>query len=370
MGIYRKGENYYIDYYVNGERKRECISPDKRLTETVLKKRKVEIAEGRYLNIKKKEKISFEEFSEEFLTLHSKPNKKSWQSDFYNLKNIAPFFKGKNLYEITVHDIERFKVARSKQVIGRFKAARSKLVKPSTVNRNLATIKTLFNKAVEWGKLEESPARKVKFLREPEGRLRYLEKEEIQKLLFNSSDRIRPIITLAVFTGMRRGEILKLKWYDIDFQRGIIYLLDTKNGAKREVFMNDLVKRTLLKVPKHPESPYVFCDNSGKTYHDIRKSFWTALKKSGILNFRFHDLRHTFASQLVMSGIDINTVRELLGHKDIRMTLRYSHLSQDYKRRAVDILGKQMDTIWTPRASYKISEKNEVSQLLENIAVA
>jgi integrase len=256
MGIYRKGGNYYIDYYVNGERKRECICPDKRLTETVLKKRKVEIAEGRYLNIKKKEKISFEEFSEEFLTLHSKPNKKSWQSDFYNLRNIAPFFKGKNLYEITVQDIERFK------------AARSKLVKPSTVNRDLATIKTLFNKAVEWGKLEESPARKVKFLREPEGRLRYLEKEEIQKLLFNSSDRIRPIITLAVFTGMRRGEILKLKWYDIDFQRGIIYLLDTKNGAKREVFMNDLVKRAVLKVPKHPESPYVFCDKIGKSYHD------------------------------------------------------------------------------------------------------
>jgi integrase len=131
---------------------------------------------------------------------------------------------------------------------------------------------------------------------------------------------------------MRRGEILKLKWHDIDYQRGIIYLLDTKNGAKREVFMNDLVKNALIGVRKHPESPYVFCDKNGRPYHDIRKSFYTALEKSGIISFRFHDLRHTFASQLVMSGVDINTVRELLGHKDIRMTLRYSHLSQDYKR--------------------------------------
>ncbi|MFC1621604.1 tyrosine-type recombinase/integrase, partial [Candidatus Omnitrophota bacterium] len=341
MGIYKKRKNYYIDYYVNGERKRECIGTDKRLAETVLKKRKVEIAEGRYLDKKKLENIKFEDFSEEFLTLYSKPNKKSWQSDFYNLKSTTPFFKGKNLYEITVQDVEKFK------------AHRSKLVKPSTVNRELATTKTLFNKAVEWGKLEQSPAKKVKFLREPGGRLRYLEKDQIQKLLSNSSERIRPIITLALFTGMRRGEILKLKWQDMDFQRGIIYLLDTKNGAKREVFMNELVRKALIKVRKHPDSSYIFCDKKGKPYHDIRKSFWTALNKSGILNFRFHDLRHTFASQLVMSGIDINTVRELLGHKDIRMTLRYSHLSQDYKRRAVDILERQMDTIRTPRSIYK-----------------
>jgi integrase len=93
------------------------------------------------------------------------------------------------------------------------------------------------------------------------------------------------------------------------------------------------------------------------------------LKKSGILNFRFHDLRHTFASQLVMSGVDINTVRELLGHKDIRMTIRYSHLSQDYKRHAVGILERQMDTIWTPEQQSKKLEKIDVSQLLENIAV-
>ena len=131
--------------------------------------------------------------------------------------------------------------------------------------------------------------------------------------------------------------------------------------------MNDLVKKALIRVPKHPDSPYIFCNKEGKPYHDIRKSFYTALKKSGIINFKLHDCRHTFASQLVMSGVDINTVRELLGHKDIRMTLRYSHLSQDHKRRAVDILGSQLGTNWAQEHILKEADKKEFSQLLENI---
>jgi len=357
MSVFKKGDNWYIDYYVSGRRKREKIGPNKALAETVLRKRKVEIAEGRYLDIKKQERIKFEVFAEEFIALHSKPNKKSWISDVYNLRATNPFFKGKNLYEITIQDIEKFK------------AIRSKAVKPATVNRELATIKTLFNKAVMWGKIEENPAKCVKFLHEPIGRLRYLEREEMIKLLSNCSKHLKPIVTVALFTGMRRSEILNLKWRDIDFKRGIIYLLDTKNGTKREVYMNELVGKILIKVRKHPDSSYIFCNKSGNPYHDIRKSFFTALRKSDIINFRFHDLRHTFASQLVMAGVDINTTRELLGHKDIRMTLRYAHLSPDHKKRAVDILGKRMDTIWTPEKILQQAEKEQVSQLLEKIVV-
>jgi integrase len=108
--------------------------------------------------------------------------------------------------------------------------------------------------------------------------------------------------------------------------------------------MNQTVKDLLISVMKHPKSPYVFCGEDGLPYN-YRKSFETALKNSGILNFLFHDLRHTFASHLVMSGVDLNTVRELLGHKSLEMTLRYSHLSPDHKRRAVELLNSRMGTI-------------------------
>lgn len=117
----------------------------------------------------------------------------------------------------------------------------------------------------------------------------------------------------------------------------------------------------MIITKKHPESPYVFCREDGKSYRDIRKSFFIALKKAGIINFRFHDLRHTFASQLAMSGVDLNTIRELMGHKTLRMTLRYSHLSLNHKKRAVDVLGQRMDTIWTPESIKEAQEKQNIT---------
>ena len=156
---------------------------------------------------------------------------------------------------------------------------------------------------------------------------------------------------------MRQGEILNLQWRDVDIKRDVIYLLNTKNGEKREIPINEQVKTALIRTRKHPESPYIFYKKDGSPIGDIKKSFFTALDKSGIKNFHFHDLRHTFASHLVMSGVDLNTVRELMGHKSLEMTLRYSHLSPNHKKRAVDVLSKKMDTFWTPQQNEPIVEK-------------
>jgi site-specific recombinase XerD len=130
--------------------------------------------------------------------------------------------------------------------------------------------------------------------------------------------------------------------------------------------MNEIVQKTIIGVLKHAETQYIFCNNEGKPYGDIKKSWLTAVKKAGIINFHFHDLRHTFASQLVMSGVDLNTVRELLGHKSLEMTLRYSHLSPDHKKRAVDILGKRMDTFWTLEQVKEKAQELVTSQVFEN----
>ena len=157
---------------------------------------------------------------------------------------------------------------------------------------------------------------------------------------------------------MRKGEIQNLKWGDLNFSEGQekITVRLSKNGEMRYIQMNEAVIKTLVGIRKHPESPYVFCGEDGHPYN-FQKSFETARKNSGILRFRFHDLRHTFASQMVMAGVDLNTVRELLGHKSLEMTLRYSHLSPDHKARAVRVLDARMDTIWSPKAKDETGAK-------------
>ena len=286
------------------------------------------IAEGRYLEVKNQDKILLESFADEYLRTHCL-NKKSYNS-YYTLhvRILKNAFKGKCLDEIKPLDIEKFKNSRLVNV------------SPATVNRSLACLKSMFNRAIVWGRFEGfNPVTRVRMCKEKAIRLRYLEKEEITRLVANCSPELRPIVVLAVNTGMRRGEILNLKWRDIDFKRDVICLLETKSDEKREVPMNEAVKDALIKVRKNPKSPYVFCYKNGEPVKDIRKTFWTALKKSDIKDFRFHDLRHSAASHLVMAGIDLNTVREILGHKTIEMTLRYAHLSPNHKKRAVDVLG-------------------------------
>lgn len=337
MATFKKNGEWWIDYYVNGRRKREKIGPSKKLAQDVLRKRKVQIAENRFLDVKRDQKIRFEDFAKDFLSNYSKPNKRSWWRDEGIVKILSKLYGGKYLHEIDIESIEEYK------------ASRAKVVKPATVNKELACLKCMLNRAVDWGKLDANPASRVKLMKENNKRLRYLEKEEIKRLLGHcSSPKIRSIVVLALNTGMRKGEIENLKWRDIDFQNGCICITEQKNGEKDYLPLNEPARQALIAVPKHPSSPYVFCKKDGSTYN-VRKSFATALKKAGILDFHFHDLRHTFASHLAMSGVDLNTVRELMRHKDFHTTLRYAHLSRDHKARAVNVLANQMDTIWTPK---------------------
>ena len=361
MGVFLKKNKWFIDYKFEGRRIRESIGPSKTVAELVLKKRKIEIAEGRYLNKKKEEREKFDDFARTFHELHSKVNHRPSviRRNVVSLKNLSTMFSGKYLSEITPQLIERYKLTRITQV------------KPATVNRELTCLKCMFNKAISWNKASDNPVRKVKMLKEDNKRIRYLEKEEIPKLIDNCAPHIKPIVIVAINTGMRKSEIFGLKWQNISIEHGVIYLLDTKNGERREVMMNETVKKTLIAVPKNPESSYVFCHPNGKPYTDVKNSFHTALRKCGIINFKFHDLRHTFASQLVMRGVDLKTVQELLGHKSIEMTMRYSHLSPSHKKRAVNLLDRQSDTLMTPSGSTDKTEENDkISKLLNNIELA
>ncbi len=267
------------------------------------------------------------DFADEFLELYSKPNNKSWRkSDLHNVNMLKTTFGNRFLYEI------------NPQMIEKFKSERMKNVSPARVNRNLACLKCMFNRAIEWGKAKENPVKKIKMLKENNKRLRYLEKEECERLIAACLPHQQPIVITALNTGMRRGEILSLKWENVDLVRGIIYVLNTKNGDKREIPINRKLMQVFKAIEHNSNGEYVFSKANGMSYKDIRNGFTTAMNACGIENFRFHDLRHTFASHLVMGGIDLNTVRELLGHKSLTMTLRYAHLSPEHKRKAVEIL--------------------------------
>jgi integrase len=217
--------------------------------------------------------------------------------------------------------------------------------KPATVNRFMATISHMFTKAVEWDMVEEEVLkriRKVKQLPENNKRLRYLSKEECAEMINKCDNHVKPIVITALNTGMRKGEILSLKWEHVDLKHSFVLLDRTKNGERR-VPINDTLRGTLQGLTRRLDSPYVFYEPStGKPYGDVKRSFKTALKNARIGDFKFHDLRHTFASHPVMAGVDLATVKELLGHKDIKMTLRYAHLAPAHKLKAVEILDRTL----------------------------
>jgi integrase len=181
----------------------------------------------------------------------------------------------------------------------------------------------------------------VKPLKGVTKRLRYLMPDELQRLISNCQDHLRPIVILLAHTGMRKGEALGLTWNQVDFEKGIITLMDTKNNECRHVPMDETVKSTLRDINRNGE--HVFPGlKPGKPLVWVELSFHNALEKSGIEDFKIHDLRHTFASNLVMAGVDLMTIKELLGHKTLEMTLRYAHLAPDHKMRAVKILDQVM----------------------------
>jgi integrase len=196
----------------------------------------------------------------------------------------------------------------------------------------------MFNLAIRWGKAKENPVRKVKFFKVQNQRIRYLSEQQARLFLAYCCKDLKPIVILALYTGMRLSEITRLTWNQIDWDKKEITLLVTKNQQIRRIPMCLEVQQALSDIPRSMHHQYVFCDELGRPKICIRSAFQRAIKRVGLEDFRFHDLRHTFASWLVMRGTDLRTVAGLLGHKDLRMTMRYSHLSPAHLRQAVDKL--------------------------------
>jgi len=324
MRIYQRTGVWYIDYSFNGRRVRKRVGTSKKMAELALKNIEVKIAKKEFLGIRESQKVRFEKLCEEYLE-YSKSNKteRSYLRDQTNVKSLLNNFSGKLVSEITAHDLEIYKNQRREKV------------KPASVNRELSCIKHMFTKAIEWGYTAANPLRAVMKFKEPPGRDRYLAEDEEERLMNCCSEHTKQIVVMALNTGMRRGEMLNLKWSDINLKTRMIIIRKSKNNEMRMIPINNTLYSTLIEIGPQLDNDYVFADDSGKPFVTIKTGFKAALRRAGIKDFRFHDLRHTFASRLVMSGVDIRTVQQLMGHKDIRMTMRYSHLSNAHLREAI-----------------------------------
>jgi integrase len=340
----RKDGKYYVDFTFNKKRIRKFGGYTKEQARNNLAKLRMELLNEK-MGFKKPgngEPVQFKKFADEYLNLYSKQNKRSWARDELSLKSLKAFFGNKNLQDITAADIERFKVKRkaekSKRVPGN---AKPQKISNATVNRELTCLKTLFNKAVEWGQLEINPAVKVKKLREPKQKERILSSAESEKLIEASSADLKPVLIIALNTGMRRGEILSLRWDDVDLRKGFIFIKDSKSGQSRNIPINERVFETLKSLPQN--SDFVFF-NPGTNGHiqDVKTAFKGACRRAGIQGLRFHDLRHTAASWMVEAGVDLVTVSKILGHSSIQMTMRYAHPTPENMRRAVSKLSEKM----------------------------
>jgi site-specific recombinase XerD len=213
----------------------------------------------------------------------------------------------------------------------------------STANRYRSLLSSIFAYGVRTGRVGSNPLRLVKRFREGESRVRYLLRDEeilLRAAVLSNCPEREPELDLALYTGMRRGEQFTLKWKDVDLDRGILTVRG-KTG-RRHIVINSSARSAIERLAKHRRDPaalFVCPDTQSEVQTDWRRWFEKSCRAAGIEDFHWHDLRHTFASRLVMAGVDIRTVQELLGHKSITMTMRYSHLSPDHRQAAAEKIG-------------------------------
>jgi len=328
-GLYRRGQVYWVAYKASdGSVTRESTGEKSREeAEYFLANRRKQVRDGEIIEARKRKNNKFAELAKDYLEWAER--QKSFRDKRLLVKQLVDRFGTLKVSDLNTKIIEQWQ---SVQLRGNM---------PATVNRKLTVLKHMINKGTDWGMATEDTLKrvyKVKQLKEENTRLRFLNIEECQTLIDCCAEHLRPIVTVALHTGMRLSEILNLKWSQVDLKHGFILLDITKNGERREIPIDNTLTMMFNSMLRGFESKYVFTGKDGDPYKSVKRSFSTALKKAGITDFRFHDLRHTFASHLVMASVDLTSVKELLGHKSLAMTTRYAHLSPSHKRKAVNTL--------------------------------
>jgi integrase len=331
---------YFADYRINGRRFRKKLGRSKRIAELALKDIEVKVAKGE-LGFESKDgdlEQIFQEYYKYSQTNHAPSSQKRFRGIIFNFKTfLASFPYLTKASHLTPKLFEDYKAYRKE------KGAANK-----TVNNELTTLGTVFALAAQWGYATTNPVKGITRLKEDDHKKpRFLSEKECQVLLENCGPELYPIFFTLLNTGMRKGELEHLEWSDVDFGRRKIKLRVKENWqpktTEREIPINDALLRVLTehKAKSKGNCPYVFLEKGKGPYepNSLRKKLIAVTKKCGLSDVtKIHSLRHTFASHLVMKGVDLPTIKKLMGHSDIETTMIYSHLADEHVDKAVEKL--------------------------------
>lgn len=319
--VYKRGSTWWVRFQVEGEHvRRSARTTNKRQAEAFLRTLMDQYVERARNNDRPRHRLP--EVVERFFaeTTIKKGTRRTYTS---NSRNWIAAFGDLHLDEI------------DRGVIAAFISQRKKAkVTDTTIRRDIAFLGTVFSMAIGWGWADTNPvtAYSKRFLKESPPRTRFLTRAEFKRLHAVAHADLKPIITVAVETGMRKEEMLGLTVDSIDLRRREVHLQETKTNSPRRVPLSDKAIATitdLLAKPNRPASRYLFCKPDASRMLCNKKAFRTACDRAGIVDFRFHDLRHTFASWWVQGGGDLYKLSRVLGHRTLQMTARYGHLRTD-----------------------------------------
>jgi integrase len=348
---------WWIEFSLRGNYVHESI-PGARTqaqAERAESKRREEIYEGKYDPGKK----LFSEFVDEIFLPWSTANKRSYREDDQRSVTLKDFFGENQLRDIKPMMIERFKRERLATPTKHDKEDRPRPRTPASVNRNLACLSKILSMAFDNELIDSNPMRRVRLLKENSSRERFITAVEEVKLfakLTGRRDHIRSVVTVALNTGMRRGEILDLQWEHVNFIARTIFIARSKTGKTRTIPMNDTVFEELKALKQDAGTrDFVFSvSKTGVNIDSIKTGWRNACAAAGLVDLRFHDTRHTFATRLRANGVHEWDIRDLLGHTTTRMTSVYTHQTPANLRQAVTTLGqsKPGKVVRFPRKKY------------------
>ena len=260
---------------------------------------------------------------------YARLNKKSYKTDECRIKPIKTFF-GANTY---IKDIKPEKIEAFKTYL--LQAGRSR----TTVNRYLEQLSKCFSIAVENEYLKKNPCKSVKKFPIKNTTIRYLNKEEEYRLMKKLPEYLKPIFITALNTGLRKSNILQLMWEQVNFELKHIEILENKGNKHLIIPLNKKMLELLRELHYEGAKGHIFVNpKTGTYYKDIKKAWHSALKEAGIENFRFHDLRHTVGTRMAVNNVPIHIIKTVLGHSEIKTTMRYLHSTSQSLLSAVEVL--------------------------------